>query len=85
MSQTTKLLQMLRQNKIRGVENYKFPQRQILRYSARIADLRADGYNIYCERVVINGRATGTFKYYLIEEEDKPSLLSKFKKVIGVK
>ena len=72
MSQSTKLLNMLRKSGKHGIENYKFPQQGILRYSARIADLRAEGFNIYCERLVIKGRATGTYKYFLIEEEKKP-------------
>lgn len=41
---------------------------KILRYSARIGDLRKQGYDIFCERVVLpNGRSTGVFKYFLIE------------------
>jgi len=71
MSQSTKLLTMLRKAGKHGIENYKFPQQGILRYSARIADLRAEGFNVYCERVVIDGRHTGTFKYFLIEETKK--------------
>ena len=64
---------MLRKAGKHGLENYKFPQQGILRYSARIADLRAEGFNVYCERVVVDGRHTGTFKYFLIEEKPKSS------------
>lgn len=70
MSQTSTILKMLRKAGKRGVPNYKFPQKNCLRYSARIGELRAQGYNIYCERVVLpNGRATGVFNYILLEED----------------
>lgn len=68
LSQTGKVLKMLRKAGKRGVENHKFPEARILRYSARIAELRQEGHNIYCERVFIRGKATGIFKYYLTEE-----------------
>ena len=71
MSQTTKLLNMLRKAGKHGIENYKFPQQGILRYSARIGELRAEGFNIYCERLVVRGHFTGTYKYFLIEEKPK--------------
>jgi len=76
MSQTSKLLTMLKKAGKHGIENYKFPQQGILRYSARIADLRAEGFNIYCERVIIKGRYTGTFKYFLIEEPKQESWIA---------
>lgn len=69
LSQESKILKMLRKAGQRGVANHEFPKRRILRYSARIGDLRADGYNIICERVYLpNGRATNVFKYILVEE-----------------
>jgi len=74
MSQATQLLKMLRKAGKHGVENYKFPEAKILRYSGRIAELRAEGFNIYCERVFVKGRATGTFRYFL--DEPKPTKLS---------
>lgn len=73
MSQEAKMLKMLRKAGQRGVENYKFPANKILRYSARINDLRQDGYNILCERVRLpNGRATNIFRYVLVEEGRTP-------------
>jgi hypothetical protein len=69
MSQEARLLKALRKAGKHGVENFKFPQMHILRYSARIGDLRSQGFNIYCERVYHHGKATGTFKYYLSEEK----------------
>lgn len=71
MSQTSKVLKMLRKAGQRGVMNYEFPKKRILRYSARIGELRNDGYNIIAERVKLpNGRATNVFRYILIEEEE---------------
>lgn len=73
MSQTTAVLKMLRKAKKHGVKNYEFPMRGILRYSARIGELRAEGFNIVAERQKLpNGRSTGVFRYTLIEEENKP-------------
>lgn len=70
MSQTTKVLKMLRKAGQRGVPNYKFYSNRILRPSARIAELRADGYNIIAERQHLpNGRATNVWNYVLIEEK----------------
>ena len=72
MSQTTALLKMLRKAGKHGVKNYEFPMRGILRYSARIGELRAEGFNIVAERQHLpNGRSTGVFTYVLIEEEKK--------------
>lgn len=72
MSQEAKLLHMLKQAGSHGIANYKFPEARILRYSARINDLRKQGYEILCERQVLpNGRSTGVFKYYLIEQVEK--------------
>lgn len=66
-TQNSKVYKMLKNSK-RGVENYRFPQAGILRYSARINDLRKDGHNILTERQIINGRHTGVYKYYLLDE-----------------
>ena len=72
LSQEERLLKMLRAAGNKGVPNYEFPKNQILRYSARIGDLRNDGHNIYCEREYLpNGRASGVFRYYLNEETEK--------------
>lgn len=70
MSQTSKVLKMLKKAGSRGVMNYEFPKKRILRYSARLGELRNEGYNIVAERVKLpNGRSTNVFRYILIEEE----------------
>lgn len=69
MSQSSTIIKMLRKAGQRGVYNYQFPEARILRYSSRIRELRADGYNIVCERIKLpNGRVTSVFRYILIEE-----------------
>lgn len=68
LSQADKILKQLREAGSRGVENYKLAEYN-LGYRGRITELRQDGYNIYCERQRINGRATGVFIYYLTEED----------------
>lgn len=84
ISQEAKLLMMLKRNKRRGVANYEFPANRILRYSARIGDLRKDGYIITCVRDRLpNGKASNVFRYFLIDEDDKPSLMDRFKKAIA--
>lgn len=71
MSQTTKVLTMLKRAGQRGVMNYEFPRKRILRYSARLGDLRNEGYNIIAERVKLkNRRSTNVFRYILIKEEE---------------
>lgn len=66
-TQSEIIVQMLRDAGSKGVPNYKFPQRQILQYNARIDELRKDGVNIYCERQVINDKQTGVWVYYINE------------------
>lgn len=68
LSQADKILKQLRDAGSRGVENYKLAEYN-LGYRGRITELRQDGYNIYCERQRINGRATGVWIYYLTEED----------------
>ena len=71
-SQTTKIIKMLKTYpKLhwgKGVPNYKFAHSGILDYTARISELRKDGYNIVAEREIVGGRASNTFRYYLTEE-----------------
>jgi hypothetical protein len=67
-SQATKIFQAIKNSN--GIENWKLA-RIALNYRGRISELRQDGHNIYCERQVDrHGRWTGTWKYYLNEEED---------------
>ena len=69
LSQTTKLLRMLWAAGSNGVPNYKFYENRILRPSARIAELRAEGYNIIAVRQKLpNGRSTNVWNYILVEE-----------------
>lgn len=67
--QCTRMLRELRANKKFGVPNYRFIDMRILKYSSRIAELRQEGYNIIAERQRSNGRATGVWNYFLIENE----------------
>ncbi len=53
-----------------GVSNWEL-SRIALNYTMRISELRKDGYNIMATRDYLpNGRATNTFRYHLIEEEN---------------
>ena len=72
LTQTQRLLKLFRQRGNKGVANYEFYQTGILRSSARIAELRQDGFNIMAVRQSLpNGRATNVWKYFLLEEEDE--------------
>lgn len=82
-SQCSRLLKVLKANKKHGVANYRFPQMGVLRYSARIADLRKEGFEIVAERVYAHGRWTGVWTYRLIEE-DYQSKKSKLRSLLHV-
>lgn len=72
MSQTNEVLQLLRKAGQKGVANYEWHNYRILRQSARIGELRAEGFNIICERDRLpNGRATNVYRHILIEEKKK--------------
>ena len=72
ISQTGRMLKMLKRAGGRGVANYTFPQYGILRYSARVQELRVEGHNILVTRETLpNGRASNVFRYTLIEEDEK--------------
>lgn len=43
----------------------------VLRYSARINDLRNDGHDIRCQKVLTGGKYKGICRYYLEPEEVK--------------
>lgn len=61
-----------------GVKNYEFTDAGILRYSARIGELRKT-HHISCERMYKDGKATNTFIYRLVQpeaDEDKPNWLA---------
>lgn len=83
-SQQTKVLRALRKAGQRGVPNYWFPEHRILRLSARLGELRAEGYNIVAERQYLpNGRATNVWNYILIEDGSKETLMQKFKRKVS--
>ena len=48
-----------------GVANHELAHIS-LKYSSRIAELRRDGYNIIAKREWRQGRATGTYRYWLV-------------------
>lgn len=72
LSQHARILKMLRHAGSKGVANWEFPQARILRLSARIQELRAEGHDIIVERDYLpNGRATNVFRYILVEDTPK--------------
>lgn len=67
MSQTSKILKLLKEKG--SVTNIEL-NRICFRYSARILELRKDGYAILSERTRLNnGRVTNVWKYTLIQED----------------
>lgn len=70
LSQADRMIKMLEKAGSKGVANYEFSNRRIIRYNARITDLRQSGHNIYAERQKLrNGRSTGVWRYYLLKDE----------------
>lgn len=65
LTQTDKVLKQIQKHP--GITNYQLAQ-TALKYSSRISDLRRDGYLIRAERVWKDGKATGTYRYYLDDE-----------------
>lgn len=81
LSQEETALKMLRRAKSHGVYNYELAGVRILRYGACLKRLRDDGHNILTERVYLpNGRATGVFRYVLVEEPRKSTWTLHFNK-----
>lgn len=74
LTQQTKVLKLLKKRPKTGVANYEFPQNRILSYTKVISDLRKDGHNILTERVVVNGKFTGVYRYILIEDDPKDGM-----------
>lgn len=74
MSQEQRVLEFLKRRKVIGVKNHEFPNIGILRYSARLSDLRKKGHHITCERLYKNGKATGTFIYRLTDLDGKDGM-----------
>lgn len=77
LSQSTRIYRLIKKQNGKGTANHELA-RISLKYSSRIDNLRKDGHNISAERVYRNGRATGTWLYFLndeeIVEEHKPLL-----------
>lgn len=70
LPQTSRLLKLLWKAGSKGVPNHAFYKHGILRSSARIAELRADGYEIMAVRQYLpNGRATNVWNYVLVEQD----------------
>jgi hypothetical protein len=75
LTQQTKVLKLLKKRPKTGVANYEFPQNRILSYTKVISNLRKDGYNIITERVVVDGRFTGVYRYILIEDDPRDGMV----------
>jgi hypothetical protein len=69
VTQSQKIINQLRTAGNKGVANHALANYN-LGYRGRITELRQDGYNIHCERQIINGRSTGVWMYYLTEEQE---------------
>lgn len=74
LAQQTKVLRLLKKRPRTGVANYEFPQNNILSYTKVISNLRKDGHNIITERVYANGRATGVYRYILVEDSGRDGM-----------
>lgn len=73
MSQRDRIIKELRKAGKRGVTNHHFSNNmRILDYTARISELRHDGYEILAvqQRMFMSKKLSGTFKYYLIGEPE---------------
>jgi hypothetical protein len=83
LSKQTRILRALKAAGSGGVENWKLAQ-ITFRFSARLGELRADGYIIPppTRDKLKNGRTSNTFRYHLIEEHNKPTLREKLNKVL---
>ena len=63
-TQKQRMIALLRQRGLQGVNNYEFPQQFILDYTARLTELKQEGYKIIATRVKDN-----IWKYVLYEEK----------------
>lgn len=71
-NQANQILRLIRDSGDRGVENYKLADIS-LKYSSRISELRKEGYDVRAKRIWRDGKASGTFVYYLHVDEPKPA------------
>ncbi len=67
ITQEGRMLEALKKHRVHGVTNYEL-SRIALCYTKVVSNLREDGHNIYCERQMVRGRYTGTYRYYLNSE-----------------
>jgi hypothetical protein len=71
LCQSSKIIKELKRAGNKGLANHDLA-RISLKYSSRITELRHDGYDIMAIRQYLpNGRATGTWRYYLNREEEQ--------------
>lgn len=71
LTQGTKIIRLLKENKKTGVPNWKLAT-VALKYTSVISDLRKDGYGIVAERQMLpNGRPSNTYNYHLVSEPEK--------------
>ena len=56
---------MIKLMKTRKVKNHEFMRMYILSYTKRISDIRQMGINVESQRVYKDGKATGTFEYWI--------------------
>lgn len=63
MSKTARILDLLTKRKLMGVYNYEL-NRICFRYSARIYDLRKEGYSIVSEQI-----RSGVWRYTLVDNQ----------------
>ena len=68
LSQEALMLKELRKAGSKGILNYQFPKMRILSYTKIISNLREEGWNIVKDRMYVDGKATGVYRYVLVEE-----------------
>ena len=56
---------MIKEMKARKVKNYEFARMGILSHTRRIKDIREKGINVEMQRIYKDGKATGTFEYWI--------------------
>lgn len=63
-TQANEILELIKRNNSVGTENWKLSEIS-LKYSSRISELRQKGHDIYATRDKVNGRSTGTWRYFI--------------------
>lgn len=76
-STKAQILRLIRDSGERGAENWKLSD-VTLGYRGRLSELRKDGYDIRARRIWKEGKASGTYVYYLhVPEPPKPEFVGK--------